>query len=430
MDFVDYYFDDIESFHAELGDLLEQPCESDELARQRTNQYVQFLVRFQKEFITTAEQMAQVAYKLIDSTFYLEHSTTILSHVLQGHALLCKFDQSHLLVSYGLLFYAGKEDPRWMQYVVSEAILRKQNRLFVKIINELSTLYPNRLVMSMALSLAFEMGKVATLKRLDLETITLERVTYLLDLVESSRTDADEQFHNDIIFLLLVFNEQFLMAEKRSNLVIKALTNRLHVSTTFGENLIFMLNRSDDPCVQLLLLKLLYTILNEPKLYEYFYTNDLYVLVDIILREVCDLGDDSDMLRDAYLRILKPLLLNTQLHDRPYKKNEIYQVLCSLITPHMDRKVDPNIKGLAVRILDEWWDKTCAQHVAPLLGVHVQNAVIHSGTGREHAAVAVASSSPTTSSNSSSLSTSPPLASSSSSSTTTANKNMTWAACS
>lgn len=29
-------------------------------------------------------------------------------------------------------------------------------------------------------------------------------------------------------------------------------------------------------------------------LYEYFYTNDLYVLVDITLRELCGLGDTKE----------------------------------------------------------------------------------------------------------------------------------------
>lgn len=57
---------------------------------------------------------------------------------------------------------------------------------------------------------------------------------------------------------------------------------------------ILLLMVIDDSCVQLLILKLLYCIFTEPKLYEYFYTNDLYVLVDVILREVCDLGDDRE----------------------------------------------------------------------------------------------------------------------------------------
>lgn len=50
----------------------------------------------------------------------------------------------------------------------------------------------------------------------------------------------------------------------------------------------------DDTCVQMLILKLLYGIFTTPTLYEYFYTNDLYVLVDITLRELCDLGDTKE----------------------------------------------------------------------------------------------------------------------------------------
>lgn len=44
----------------------------------------------------------------------------------------------------------------------------------------------------------------------------------------------------------------------------------------------------------MLILKLLYGVFTTPSLYEYFYTNDLYVLVDISLRELCDLGDTKE----------------------------------------------------------------------------------------------------------------------------------------
>lgn len=44
----------------------------------------------------------------------------------------------------------------------------------------------------------------------------------------------------------------------------------------------------------MLILKLLYAIFTRQTLYEYFYTNDLYVLVDIILRELCGLGDTKE----------------------------------------------------------------------------------------------------------------------------------------
>lgn len=51
---------------------------------------------------------------------------------------------------------------------------------------------------------------------------------------------------------------------------------------------------TDDACVQMLILKLLYLIFTTEELFEFFYTNDLCVLLDIVLRELCDLGDEND----------------------------------------------------------------------------------------------------------------------------------------
>jgi Protein of unknown function (DUF2013) len=44
----------------------------------------------------------------------------------------------------------------------------------------------------------------------------------------------------------------------------------------------------------MLILKLLYLIFTTEELFEFFYTNDLCVLVDVVLRELCDLGDEND----------------------------------------------------------------------------------------------------------------------------------------
>lgn len=142
-------------------------------------------------------------------------------------------------------------------------------------------------------------------------------INLLFDTVESTVSDEDETFNYDIIRLVLVLNEQFMMApviDKQSqqpNVVLNVLKDRIGTTNTFSANLIFMLNRSgnecirrqvgirthtlaiDDACTKLLILKLLYGIFTHPKLYEYFYTNDLYVLVDIILREMCNLGEEE-----------------------------------------------------------------------------------------------------------------------------------------
>jgi Protein of unknown function (DUF2013) len=46
--------------------------------------------------------------------------------------------------------------------------------------------------------------------------------------------------------------------------------------------------------LQLLILKLLYLIFTTPETYEYFYNNDLRVLVDVFIRELYDLPDDVE----------------------------------------------------------------------------------------------------------------------------------------
>ena len=118
----------------------------------------------------------------------------------------------------------------------------------------------------------------------------------------------------------------------QSLVVLQALlkTLSLHGSKykTFGENVILLLNRESETSMQLLILKILYLLFTSPPTYEYFYTNDLHVLLDIILRNLLDLPPSSTALRHTYLRVLYPLLAHTQLQNPPhYKKDELLRLL-------------------------------------------------------------------------------------------------------
>jgi hypothetical protein len=53
----------------------------------------------------------------------------------------------------------------------------------------------------------------------------------------------------------------------------------------------------EDLCMQLLVLKILYLLFTTKGTSEYFYTNDLCVLVDVFLRELVDLDEDSESVR-------------------------------------------------------------------------------------------------------------------------------------
>ena len=59
----------------------------------------------------------------------------------------------------------------------------------------------------------------------------------------------------------------------------------------------------------MLILKLLYEIFSTPKTYEYFYTNDLRVLIDVFIRELYDLPEECEAVssRDILIYILAVL---------------------------------------------------------------------------------------------------------------------------
>lgn len=100
---------------------------------------------------------------------------------------------------------------------------------------------------------------------------------------------------------------------------------------TFGENIILLLNRETETSLQLLILKLLYLTFTTKATYDYFYTNDLRVLLDVIIRNLLDLPNELVSLRHTYLRVLYPLLAHTQLNQEPhYKRDEIVKVLSIL----------------------------------------------------------------------------------------------------
>ena len=116
-----------------------------------------------------------------------------------------------------------------------------------------------------------------------------------------------------------------------TNRVIKILSLQGSDYRTFGENIIILLNRETETSLQLLILKLLYLLFTTKATHEYFYTNDLRVLLDVIIRNLLDLPNELISLRHTYLRVLYPLLSYTQLSQPPhYKRNEIIKVLSLL----------------------------------------------------------------------------------------------------
>ncbi|KAF8056906.1 hypothetical protein FPV67DRAFT_631365 [Lyophyllum atratum] len=222
---------------------------------------------------------------------------------------------------------------------------------------------------SLGVRLLYEVCRVQKLSAQDLRIFDDAFIDYLFDLVEQTRHMHDETFNYSVIKLIVSLNEQFMVASldteptthdsEFKNRVLRVLLRRLGSSKTFGENMIFMLNRAgrtpEDLCMQLLILKILYVLFTTKGTSEYFYTNDLCVLVDVFLRELVDLDEESESLRHTYLRVLHPLLTKTQLRDIPYKRPQIVYSLESLVANARVRDVNPTTKRLVERCLSGAW---------------------------------------------------------------------------
>lgn len=228
-----------------------------------------------------------------------------------------------------------------------------------------------------AVRMLYEISRVQKLEAADMRAVDLNFVSHLFDLVEDTRHHEDEGFNYQLIKLIAALNEQFMVStisqppssaelpasslKPSTNLVMGILRSRLHVTKTFGENLIFMLNRAsshsaEDVCMQLLVLKLLYLLFTTQETAHYFYTNDLKVLVDVFIRELTDLPEDSESLRHTYLRVLHPLLINTQLCSHAYKRPQIRRLLRAMVTDSLYRgEVSPTTRRLVQRCLGAEW---------------------------------------------------------------------------
>ncbi|RKP09990.1 hypothetical protein THASP1DRAFT_28216 [Thamnocephalis sphaerospora] len=165
----------------------------------------------------------------------------------------------------------------------------------------------------------------------------LRLVDQLIRIVDATCYDRDEQLTNDAIRLTLVIHHLLMDRDAEHyvqvghNPVLKVLARRPETSRSFGECLAFMFNREDRVAVKSMCLELLHTIFSTPELVDYFYANDRSVLVDVLMRNIADLGEGMDELRCLCVRTLSALVRNTQFRHQPHRSRDISRLLRELL---------------------------------------------------------------------------------------------------
>jgi hypothetical protein len=328
-----------QQFWDELQEIVSAPCSSEDLIDNALRSYLNLATKYKDEYLQSELAVSRCSYKLLSSTVFADHADYVRRQMIYG--LLQEDEPDTLAVIASFLIFDGRRN---------EAVLRVMNEegSFPRLLELLQVQNKKRGddeagLHRLLMDLMYEMSRIQRIKIEDLVLVDDDFIKSLFDIIEDLSYDVNDPYHYPVIRVLLVLNEQYMISAHDpvddgsssnvlTNKVIKILSMHGNLYKTFGENIILLINREAETSLQLLTLKLLYLIFTTPRTYEYFYTNDLHVLVDILIRNLLDLPEEASALRHTYLRVLYPLLAHTQLKMPPhYKREELKRMLNLLV---------------------------------------------------------------------------------------------------
>ncbi|KAJ8130034.1 hypothetical protein O1611_g3595 [Lasiodiplodia mahajangana] len=288
--------------------------------------------RCRTELALSEDDVAACSQYLLQGSLFIANPDYVRTQII--YSLLQDDEAAHLYPIASFLLLDGRANEATFRQMIEESCFYR----LIELINGRKENDPS--LHRLLLELIYEMSRIQKLRVQDLIHVDDGFVNYLFELTEILSDDVNDPCHYPIIRVLLVLNEQYMVASATAvadptplpspltNKVVKCLSLYGTHYKTFGENLILLLNRETETSMQLLILKLLYLLFTTKATYEYFYTNDLHVLLDVIIRNLLDLPNELTSLRHTYLRVLFPLLAHTPLSQPPhYKKKEIQKVM-------------------------------------------------------------------------------------------------------
>ncbi|KAK0175488.1 hypothetical protein PV327_009235 [Microctonus hyperodae] len=177
---------------------------------------------------------------------------------------------------------------------------------------------------SLLLTMIFSMGESMPITHL--EHLGSDFISFLLDLIEDPPdTDLDDQIPDLFINLILSYNLQF---NKSENIVLDALNEKTNAKV-FTQKILFLFNREEDP-VRIFdhepapphsVLKLFIDLFGSELTASLFYTNDIKVLIDIVLRQLFDIPPGDK--RRLYLELCRRVLRTSGYDEHRHRSEDL-----------------------------------------------------------------------------------------------------------
>ncbi|EGX96586.1 hypothetical protein CCM_01243 [Cordyceps militaris CM01] len=322
-----------EQLWTDIDTCVSSPCDDHESIDDALRTWLELAAQLRNRLRESQEDSIICAQMLINSPLFQHNKDYVRTQLI--HSLLQEDDAAPLHAITSLLLLDGHYDEAIFPRMIAEACFPRLVELIAARRND-----EDARLHRFLLQLMYEMSRVERLRPEQLVLVDDDFIHSLFRIIEGVSDDVYDPYHYPTIRVLLVMNEQYMLASTEpvegpegapvplTNRIVKCLGLHGPSFRTFGENIILLLNRETETSLQLLILKLLYLLFTTKATYEYFYTNDLRVLLDVIIRNLMDLPDERISLRHTYLRVLYPLLAHTQLSHPPhYKQEEILKVL-------------------------------------------------------------------------------------------------------
>ena len=171
-------------------------------------------------------------------------------------------------------------------------------------------------------------------------------VNFLLDYIEAPPTqDSGHEIPDVFVGLALSYNLQF--PDVSTNVLVSCLSGRAGAKT-YTEKVLLLLNREEDPTAlvvrkhptehhkvahnqQHAVYKVILDMFMHDTCHQLFYTNDIYVLIDIIVRQLADLGPEIESNRSVYVRMCRLVLRHTDFSDHLHRFKDLERCFMSIL---------------------------------------------------------------------------------------------------
>ena len=178
---------------------------------------------------------------------------------------------------------------------------------------------------SVILTILFSQGEAVPVHYIE-KQLGCSLITFLLNKIETPpELDTEEEIADSFMGLLASYNLQF--DQPADNIVLQCLAKSTNAKI-FTEKLLLLLNREDDPTEIIgprsginSIHKLVLDVFSSDDCISHFYTNDLMVLIDILARQLSDLG--PGMQRYTYLEMAHLVLVRSGYDEHLHRLSDL-----------------------------------------------------------------------------------------------------------